>query len=45
MLVADQDRLNRNLKADLLQLCRDNDTRIFDLNGREVEFRTLTVNC
>lgn len=42
VLVADQDRLNRNLQADLalLDLCRDNDTSIFDLHGRELEFRT-----
>lgn len=42
LLCADQDRLNRSVQADLelLQLCRDNGTRIFDLNGREMEFRT-----
>ena len=42
VLVADQDRFNRSLKADLalLELCRQHNTRIFDLQGRELEFRT-----
>ena len=42
VLVADQDRLNRNLTADLelWQLCSAHGTRITDLQGREIEFRT-----
>lgn len=42
VLVADQDRLNRNLQADLelWSLCDANQTRITDLNGREIEFRS-----
>lgn len=42
VLVADQDRLNRNLAADLQlwQLCSTYGTRITDLHGREIEFRT-----
>lgn len=42
VLVADQDRLNRNLQADLelWALCDANATRITDLNGREIEFRS-----
>lgn len=40
--VADQDRLNRNVQADLefFQLCEINDVRVTDLNGRELEMRT-----
>ena len=40
--IADQDRLNRNVQADIefFQLCEVNDTRITDLNGRELEMRT-----
>ena len=42
VFVADQDRLNRNLQADLelWSLCDANGTRITDLNGREIEFRS-----
>lgn len=42
VLVADQDRLNRNLQADLelWGLCDANGTRITDLSGREIEFRS-----
>lgn len=42
VLVVDQDRLNRNLTADLelWQLCSAHGTRITDLQGREIEFRT-----
>ena len=40
LLVADQDRLNRNLQADLelWQLCEVNGTSITDLSGRQIEF-------
>lgn len=42
LLVADQDRLNRNLQADieLWGLCDSNGTRITNLTGREIEFRS-----
>ena len=42
VLVADQDRLNRNVQSDLefFQLCEVNDVRVTDLNGRELEMRT-----
>lgn len=42
VLVAEQDRLNRNVSADLelWSLCDAHGTRITDLNGREIEFRT-----
>lgn len=40
--VADQDRLNRDVSADIefFQLAQANDTKITDLNGRELEMRT-----
>ena len=40
--VKEQDRLNRNLMADLelWQLCTTHGTTITDLHGREIEFRT-----
>ena len=42
ILIKEQDRLNRNLKADLelWELCQANGTVISDLHGREIEFRT-----
>lgn len=42
VLVADQDRLNRNVQSDLefFQLCEINDVLVTDLNGRELEMRT-----
>ena len=42
VLIKEQDRLNRNLKADLelWELCKLRDTKITDLHGREIEFRT-----
>ena len=42
VLIADQDRLNRNVQSDLefFQLCEINDTKVTDLNGRELEMRT-----
>ena len=42
VLIKEQDRLNRNLKADLelWDLCQANGTKITDLHGREIEFRT-----
>jgi DNA invertase Pin-like site-specific DNA recombinase len=42
ILVVDQDRLNRNLANDiaLWELCESKGTRITDLHGREIEFRT-----
>lgn len=42
VLIKEQDRLNRNLKADLefWELCTSNGTTIADLHGREIEFRT-----
>ena len=42
VLIKEQDRLNRNLKADLelWELCQANGTKITDLHGREIEFRT-----
>ena len=42
VLIKEQDRLNRNLKADLdfWELCSANGTSITDLHGREIEFRT-----
>ena len=46
VLVKEQDRLNRNLQADLelWDLCAANGTKITDLHGREIEFRTPDGN-